>query len=198
MGMLNAQIFLKRISKATIDFNNRIIWSKERRGEERRGGELHVNRPWKEASLERSPDWVEGQNSQLLSQSWKSLSNPLYSRHIRSPSHEHTYTRLLFEMHADMQRLWRKFLLVFLFSSIEYAESNKQRKEEVSGTEIRTFHVTDSPIDRVRISTTWPPIRFVLKFSRGRKIESDRCVSRSEDFVETVDASRGESVQRWI
>lgn len=90
--------FQKQRSTLTRD-----IWSEKRRGE---GASSTLIVP-EEATLETSPDRVEGQNSQLLSQSWKSLSSSLYSRHIRIPSHERTCTR-------DMQR--RKFLLVFLFS----------------------------------------------------------------------------------
>lgn len=41
MGMFNARRFLKRIPKATIDFDERYLIGEEERG----GGEFHVNRP---------------------------------------------------------------------------------------------------------------------------------------------------------
>lgn len=86
------------------------------------------------------------------------MSSPLYSRHIRIPSHEHT------RFAATPLENFFSFSFFFFLDRIFNAEQAKQRNR-------------DSPIDRVRIST-WP-IRFVSKFSIER-FSSFETVSREE------------------
>ena len=126
---------------------------------ERRGGASCTLIVPEEATLETSPDRVEGQNSQLL---FRGVENPCPVPFIRA-----IFGSQVTNIHGLQQRLWKtssRFPFFFFLDRIFNAEQAKQRNR-------------DSPIDRVRIST-WP-IRFVSKFSIER-FSSFETVSREE------------------
>lgn len=137
MGVFNARRFLKRIPKATIDFDERYLI-----GEERGGGEFHVNRPWRSNAGNKPRPSRRTKLATSFAELKILVQFPLFAPYSDPKSRTYVYTRT-----CNVENF-------FSFS----------------------FFL----LDRVRIST-WPT-RFVLKFSRGRAIESqqDRCFSKRE------------------
>lgn len=89
---------------------------------ERRGGASCTLIVPEEATLETSPDRVEGQNSQLL---FRGVENPCPVPFIRA-----IFGSQVTNIHGLQQRLWKtSSRFPFFFFSIEYSMPNKRSKE---------------------------------------------------------------------